>query len=38
MCPAQSVKFGEYLYFNDTGNEASKLFFEEFLSTLQETV
>lgn len=31
-----SCRFDEYLYFNDTGNDAAKLFHEEFLSTLQE--
>ena len=31
-----NCRFDEYLYFNDTGNDASKLFYEEFLSTLHE--
>lgn len=31
-----NCRFDEYLYFNETDNDASKLFYEEFLSTLQE--
>ena len=31
-----NCRFDEYLYFNDTGSDAAKLFHEEFLSTLQE--
>ena len=27
-------RFDEYLYFNETTNEAAKLFYEEFLSTI----
>jgi len=30
-----NCRFDEYLYFNDTGNDASKLFYEEFLNALQ---
>lgn len=31
-----NCRFDEYLYFNETDNEAAKLFYEEFLNTLQE--
>ena len=31
-----NCRFDEYLYFNDTGNDASKLFYEEFSRTLRE--
>lgn len=31
-----NCRFDEYLYFNDTGNDAAKLFCEVFLNTLQE--
>lgn len=31
-----NCRFDEYLYFNETANEAAKLFYEEFLNTLQE--
>lgn len=31
-----NCRFDEYLYFNETDNEAAKLFFEEFLNTLSE--
>lgn len=29
-----NCRFDEYLYYNETGNEAAKLFYEEFLNTL----
>lgn len=32
-----NCRFDEYLYFNETGNEAAKLFYEEFLNTLDTT-
>ena len=29
--------FDEYLYFNETGNDAAKLFYEEFLNTIPDS-
>lgn len=33
-----NCRFDEYLYFNETDNEAAKLFYEEFLSTLKDNI
>lgn len=32
-----NCRFDEYLYYNETDNEAAKLFYEEFLSTVPES-
>ena len=32
-----NCRFDEYLYFNETGNEAAKLFYEEFISTVTDS-
>lgn len=34
----QNCRFDEYLYYNETGNGAAKLFFEEYLNTLDATI
>ncbi len=31
-----NCRFDEYLYYNDTGNEAAQLFYDEFLGTLSQ--